>query len=96
MSGGSGDGQDTIINADTVPNSTDILSLANWYGDEASMIDQFEDGDVAILYRSEIDQLVSAMAAFTPSDGTSSSGVEPGSLPTDVQLAIDTTWQAAA
>ena len=79
---GNGDGQDTILNSDPDPDSTDVLA--------------FVDGNDEILERSEIDQLVSAMAAFSPSDGTGSGGVEPGAVRSEVQGATDSTWQPAA
>ena len=73
--------------------TTDRVTVGNWYGDDASKIDEFVDGDGELLNRSEIDQLVSAMAGFSPSDGTGSGGVEPGTVPQEVQLAIDSAWQ---
>ncbi len=73
--------------------TTDRVTVAGWYSNDASKIDEFVDGTGETLNRSEIDQLVSAMAAFSPSDGTGSGGVEPGAVPNDVQLAIDSAWQ---
>jgi Ca2+-binding RTX toxin-like protein len=76
--------------------SVDQIRLTNWYTDAASQLDQFSIGDGRTLDRSAVDQLVSAMAGFTGTDGLADSSVQPGVIPAPVQLAINNAWSSGS
>ncbi len=46
--------------------TTDSLTIQNWYRGTERQIEEFDAGDGLILLNSQVDQLVQAMAAFTP------------------------------
>jgi hypothetical protein len=46
--------------------STDGLSIKNWYANSFQQIERFRSGDGKILSNTNVDALVSAMAALTP------------------------------
>jgi hypothetical protein len=46
--------------------STDGLSIKNWYASSFQQIEHFRSGDGKVLSNTNVDALVSAMAAFTP------------------------------
>ncbi len=73
--------------------TTDSVTFANWYADDSDKIDEFIAGDGSALLANEVDLLVSAMAAFSPSTGPGSPGVQPDELPSTVQIAVDATWE---
>ena len=82
-------GNDLIV---SILGSSDRIRLTNWYTDTANQLDQFSISDGRTLNRSAVDQLVSAMASFTTTDGLADSSVQPGSVPSSVQLAINSSW----
>ena len=83
-------GNDLIV---SILGSSDRISLTNWYTDTAN---QFTVSGGQILNRSAVDQLVSAMASFTGTDGLADSSVQPGSVPSSVQLAINNAWSSGS
>ena len=52
----------------TIAGTTDKVRFKNWYKNESDEIDQFEVGD-SILLNNQVDQLVSAMAAYNVPSG---------------------------
>ncbi len=80
----------------SVLGSTDSITFDDWFVNEANRIDEFIGRDGAVLSGSDANQLVSAMAGFSPSTSSDSSGVQPDDLPEPVQLAIDSAWQTGA
>lgn len=75
--------------------STDEVVFENWYTDPARTVDRIETSDGSVLVESSIQQLVSAMDGFVPSDGTGG-GVTSGTLPQGVADAINQYWQPAS
>ena len=84
-------GDDLMV---SILGSADRIRLTNWYTDAASQLDEFAISDGRTLDRSAVDQLVSAMASFTGTDGLADSSVQPGSVPSSVQLAINNAWSS--
>ena len=76
----------------SVLGATDGAILANWFGDTSSQVDEVQLGDGDSLLRSDINQLVNAMAAYTNTDGSATASVQTGTVPNDVQLAIANAW----
>ncbi len=74
--------------------TTDKITIQNWYGDTNNRIESFTAIDSSqVLLESNVQQLVDAMAAFSaPNSGTLS---VPQEVQDDVQAVIATTWQAA-
>ncbi len=79
----------------SVLGTLDKVTVDDWFDSADNQLDQFQSGDGKILNAADVQQLVSAMAAFQPNDGTDASGVLPDQLPTDVQVAVDANWQSA-
>lgn len=75
--------------------STDEISFKDWYKHDASKIDLFTDSDGSILAANQVNKLVEVMASYQANDGSSFEGILPGSLPYEVQLAVDSAWRAA-
>jgi hypothetical protein len=46
--------------------STEGVSITNWYADSFQQIERFRSGDGKVLSNTNVDALVSAMAAFSP------------------------------
>jgi Ca2+-binding RTX toxin-like protein len=86
-------GDDLIV---SILGSADRIRLTSWYTDAASQLDEFAISDGRTLNRSAVDQLVSAMASFTGTDGVADGSVQPGSVPSSVQLAINNAWSSGA
>ncbi|MBX9925427.1 MAG: FG-GAP-like repeat-containing protein, partial [Hyphomicrobiaceae bacterium] len=72
--------------------STDSISVENWYSNANAKIERFQASDGMYLAATRVDDLVNAMAAFNPSNGSGGTGVQPGALPSSVQVAVNTTW----
>lgn len=77
--------------------TTDQIELTNWFDSDPNSstpvtpIDEFlADGEV--LDYTDVNSLVSAMAAFTPEDGSGNGGVTSTTLPQAVQVAVDAAW----
>ncbi len=75
--------------------STDEVVFENWYTDPSRTVDRIETSDGSVLVESSIQQLVSAMDGFVPSDGTGG-GVTSSTLPQGVADAINQYWQPAS
>lgn len=50
----------------SVLGTEDKVTLSSWYGSTPMRLDQFKSGDGRVLLTSQVDALVSAMAAFSP------------------------------
>ena len=50
--------------------TSDNVYVSDWYSDTDKRIDAVEAGDGAVLVQTQVQQLVEAMAAFSPPDGT--------------------------
>lgn len=72
--------------------TTDRMTFENWYTDAANQVDQFIATDGKTLTSASVQQLVNAMAAYSPSTSASGTGIKPGALPTSVQAAINNAW----
>lgn len=75
--------------------STDKMTFKNWYTDAANQIDQIVATDGKILRSASVQQLVNAMAGFSPSTAVGGTGVQPGAIPASVQTAINSAWSTA-
>ncbi|GGK55165.1 calcium-binding protein [Amphritea balenae] len=76
--------------------SDDQIQFSDWYAqesDEKSVI-AFQAGE-DLLYAKDVNTLVSAMASFTPNDGTTAYGIRSTALPEPIKLAVDSAWRAA-
>lgn len=74
--------------------TSDTMKVQNWYVDTASKVDQFIATDGKILRTAGVQQLVNAMASFSPSTAVGGTGIQPGAIPTAVQTAINSAWTA--
>ncbi|WP_169334468.1 putative Ig domain-containing protein [Hahella ganghwensis] len=84
--------QDNYLVIDVL-GSGDQVKVTNWYTDETSHIEEIHAGD-QVLYKSEIDALVNAMATFgTPSGGEMNLSESQQS---EVNNAIAAAWQPVA
>ena len=61
-------GDDLLVN---LLGTTDTVTVQNWYTSEASQLEEIHTDD-AIIYASDVDALVSAMASFSAPQGDSS------------------------
>ncbi len=85
-------GNDLVV---SILETTDKAVFENWYSDPAQRVDRLEVSGGAVLLQSNVDQLVSAMASFAPSDG-SSGVVTAGNMSTEAAAAaaaITANWQ---
>ncbi|MEQ8825198.1 MAG: hypothetical protein RIC14_12575 [Filomicrobium sp.] len=73
--------------------SNGTITLEDWYVDPAAQVDVFQLADGATLAAGDIEQLISAMAAFNPADFGAAAGSSQQPLPDDVRVAVNTTWQ---
>ncbi|MBL4645600.1 MAG: hypothetical protein JKY99_03985, partial [Rhizobiales bacterium] len=77
--------------------TTDQIELMNWYSSDPNSstpttpIDEFLAGGEVLDY-TDVNSLVSAMAAFTPEDGSGNGGVTSTTLPQSVQVAVSAAW----
>ncbi|MCF6323456.1 MAG: hypothetical protein L3J89_03885 [Gammaproteobacteria bacterium] len=78
----------------SVIGTADQLVVSNWYGDDAYQVDRFEVADGAYLLDTQVDQLVSAMAAFNP-PALGELTLSPD-LQTGLQPVIAAAWQNVA
>ena len=82
-------GDDLIV---SILGEADRVSLTGWYSDAQNELDAIEVVGGQHLDRASVDQLVASMASFTGTDGLATSSVQPGSIPSSVQLAINSAW----
>ncbi|WP_306260413.1 LysM peptidoglycan-binding domain-containing protein [Pararhizobium sp. IMCC21322] len=81
----------------TIVGSTDKVTLQDWFSSNLSSdtpeytIDEIWAGSEK-LESTDINSLISAMAAFTPDDGNGNGGVTSTNLPQSLQLAVDAAW----
>ena len=73
--------------------TTDSVKFANWYIDPAAQIDAVKLSNGKALTVAGINQLVSAMAAFTSTTGLAGSTITATALPSAVQVAESTAWK---
>jgi len=73
-------GNDLVV---SVIGSADKLTIQGWYASEDNKIDAFKLADGATLYAADVNQLVSAMAAFNPPP------MGQSTLPQDQQSQLD-------
>ncbi|WP_415158130.1 hypothetical protein [Maritalea sp.] len=87
------DGDDLVVQ---LLGTEDSITVSDWYVGSQSKrtIDGFAAGDSYLSY-SGVQQLVNAMASFSPNDGTTAYGVKSTDLPSQVQVAVTSAWQAA-
>ncbi|MEP0520984.1 MAG: hypothetical protein ABJO09_14150 [Hyphomicrobiales bacterium] len=77
--------------------TTDQIELTNWFSSDpnssttVTTIDEFTANGETLDY-TDVNSLVSAMAAFTPDDGTGNGGVTSTTLPQSVQVAVSAAW----
>ena len=84
------DGQDLKV---SILGTHDKVIFKDWYADAGQEIDALATSAGATLLNNEVDQLVSAMASFNPTDGTDPADLYDDNLPAPVQTAITTHWQ---
>ncbi|WP_422368596.1 Ig-like domain-containing protein [Pelagibius sp.] len=87
------DGNDLRI---SVLGTSDKVTFTDWYLDAGQEIDVLETSSGETLLNSEVDQLVSAMAAFNPTDGTDPADLYDNNLPASVQTVVASSWQSPA
>ncbi len=73
-------GDDLVV---SIIGTDDRLTIQGWYDSAANRIDAFTLADGSTLYASQVNQLVSAMAAFVPP------AMGQTTLPTEQQAALD-------
>ena len=71
--------------------TTDILTIQNWYSGSQCHVEQFKTSDGKVLLDSQVDALVSAMAAFTPP--ASGQTTLPQNYQTALAPVIAANWQ---
>ncbi len=76
--------------------SDNTINIEGWYADPAAQVDVFQLADGSTLAAGDIEQLISAMAAFNPADFGASAGSAQQPLPDDVRLAMNSTWQSTS
>ncbi|TQV78586.1 calcium-binding protein [Denitrobaculum tricleocarpae] len=79
----------------SVLGTTDEVVFENWFTDATRTVDKIVTDDGQVLLQNQVDQLVNAMASFTPSDGTGT-GITSNTLPTTVSSAIAANWQSGS
>lgn len=79
-------GNDLQIN---IEGTNDQITVSDWYNDAAHQLDQFESGSM-ILMNDQIDQLVSAMAAYDVPMG--SGNVIPQDIKDNLQPVLANSW----
>ena len=67
--------------------------LEDWYLSAGQKVDVFETSDGLRLLQSDVDQLVSAMAAFNPASGADPALALKDGAPQPVQIVIAQSWQ---
>ncbi len=75
-----------------IRNSGDQVRISNWYGSEADQLDAVYAGD-QVLARTQVDQLVSAMAAFGRPDAEGD--IVSGQLREELEPVLASVWQLA-
>jgi len=76
----------------------DRITFQNWYAAGANSLNQNIKEfaiDGSSLAAANVQQLVNAMASFDPNDGTTAYGAKSTDLPSQVQVAVNSAWQAA-
>jgi Ca2+-binding RTX toxin-like protein len=77
-----------------VNNSTDKVTVQNWYSGSAYHTEVFKTADGKKLLDTQVDQLIQAMASFCSTNGmTWSQAIQQ--KPTETQAILATYWQAA-
>ena len=74
--------------------TNDKLVISSWYLGSENQIDRFETGDGSYLLNTQVEQLVSAMAAFSP-PAVGEITLSP-ELQNELQPVITAAWQSAA
>jgi Ca2+-binding RTX toxin-like protein len=76
--------------------TVDGIIITDWFASTNWQIEEITAGDGAvILYASEVNSLISQIAAFSAQIGSDPSAVQPSNLPPEYQLAVNSVWQAA-
>ena len=68
----------------------DTMTVEDWYKGDKYQIEQFLIDDGSVLLNTQVDQLVSAMAAFIPP--TSGDFIPPQELRDELQTTITAAW----
>ncbi|MBP6683386.1 MAG: hypothetical protein KA159_08715, partial [Halioglobus sp.] len=76
-----------------IAGSTDRVLIKDWYLSEASQLDAIHAGG-HVLLRDQVDQLVSAMAAFDVPEGVDA--IIPGQTALELAPVLSAVWQVAA
>jgi hypothetical protein len=76
-----------------IAGSTDRVLIKDWYLNEASQLDAIYAGGHMLL-RDQVDQLVSAMAAFDVPEGVDA--IIPGQTALELAPVLSAVWQLAA
>lgn len=89
-------GNDLLI---TVANSTDQVTIVNWYVDAQYQLDQIEVGiDAQVIFEADIQTLVDAMASELAANGLTVTDIASGGIPATVtanlQSTLDSVWQS--
>ncbi len=83
---------DLVVN---VLGSSDQVTFEEWFASDAAKIDEISVSDGQSLDKSQVNQLVSAMASFNSGDGTAPTDILSTTLPEDVQIAVNASWQSS-
>lgn len=73
--------------------TTDQVAIQNWYLGSAYQVDEFRTTDNHVLLKTQVEQLVAAMAAFSPP--ASGQLTLPPAYQTTLEPVIAANWQAA-
>lgn len=72
--------------------SMDRTTVRDWYVGAANQIETITTNNGMTVGSADIDQLVAAMASFTPNDGVGTPNYAPETLPDSVQTAVSSAW----
>jgi Ca2+-binding RTX toxin-like protein len=76
----------------SVHNTTDQVTISNWFNGTASQVDMFQAGNGQHLLNNQVQQLIQAMASFTSQTGLSWDQAIT-QRPQDVQTILAANWQ---
>ncbi|MFA5952605.1 MAG: calcium-binding protein [Hyphomicrobium sp.] len=72
----------------------DTLRVLDWYSSATTRVDRIEISGGRSISAVNVDQLVNAMAGFSTANGIASAAIVPGSIPSAVGVAINSSWAA--
>jgi Ca2+-binding RTX toxin-like protein len=76
--------------------STDSVTVSGWFTPigPAVHIEEIQAGDgVQVLHASDVNSLISQIAAFSAQVGSDPSAIQPSDLPPEYHMAVNSVWQ---